>query len=483
MGLVEDRTRDTHLVDSERIRVFDSSRIPADPGALGVLHDGLRTVDLAAPAAVLPDFHLKGDKEMPSSVAVATRSTIRPVFSSTSLCCGMALVALDLDRPGDAAVADFYRGVRARFPFPPTYRRDLTTEEVVRCAAEGAAFAAERFQIEQADVDRVELGGRLDVDRLGGIDRVRRELPWSVRQLSRLRFGTIGPSNHFLELQEVVEVFEPDIASRLGLSRGQVTLQYHGGGGALPGELGLLFGRRKRLPARPARVQMAVQKPLYHYATARSIADVQLRRSLYFTPDPPPVERDSLEGERVTLANAMAMNYGFAFRLSIYAGLGPLLRAAFGSSGARLVVDTTHNSIYEEELDGRPAIVHRHNACRVFPASTMAHHPVFGRTGQPLLVPGTSRTSSYVCVPGEHPERAVNTACHGAGTVVSRFARAGRSVLDPHARRTLRFGYEREHPDAVPQFDDRGVDAAVEVLRDHGIARPVARLRPFAVLN
>ena len=259
------------------MRVFDSAgrtgrpRPLAHAAATGVADCGPRRSRRSS----LPDFHHKGDKEMPSSIAVATRDTIRPTLTSASLNCGMALVALDVERPGPAAVTDFYRRVRERYPYPPTYRRDLTPDEVVRCAAEGAHFAVERFGVDPAELDRVEEGGRLDVERYGGIDRVRRELPWSVRQLSRIRFGTIGPSNHFIELQEVEEVLDPEAADLLGLERGQVTLQYHGGGGSLPGELGLLFGRRKRYP-RPVRVQMAVQKPLYHLGRARSMEELKL---------------------------------------------------------------------------------------------------------------------------------------------------------------------------------------------------------------
>ena len=482
MHLVKDQRRESGFGPSDRLNVVDSPALPADPTALAALRDGVRGVDLAAPAVALPDFHFKGDKEMPSSIAVATRETIRPVFSSTSLNCGMALVALDVERPGEAEVGEFFRRFRDRYPFPPTYRRDLTREEVIRCAAEGSAFAAERFQVESSDVDAVELGGRIDVDGLGGIDRVRRELPWSVQQLSRIRFGTIGPSNHFVELQEVAEVIDPHAAKLLGLSLGQITLQYHGGGGSLPGELGLLFGRRKRKPARQVRVQMAVQRPLYHFGSARSAGDMRRRRNLYFSADAPPVERNTPEGERLALANAMAMNYGFAFRLSSYASLRSLLGTCFGA-GSRLVVDTVHNSIYDEQINDEQAVVHRHNACRIFPAATMRHHPVFGQTGQPLLVPGTNRTSSYLCIPGEHADRAMYTACHGAGTVVGDFARSGASTLDPHGRTTLRFDCRSGHAETVPHLDDHAVDTVVGVLRDHGIAQPVVRLRPFAVQN
>ena len=464
------------------VQVFDSPEAPADALALEHLRSGLKGADLAAAPVVLPDFHHKGDKEMPSSIAVATESTIRPTLTSASLNCGMALLALDVERPCAAAVRLFYDRVRERYPYPPSYRRDLSREEVVRCATEGSGFAVERFGVDPAELDRVEEGGRLDVDRYGGIERVRRELPWSVQQLSRIRFGTIGPSNHFIELQEVEEVLDREAAALLGLCAGQVTLQYHGGGGSLPGELGLLFGRRRRYP-KAVRAQMAVQKPLYHLGRARSMEELRLRRRLYFSPDCPPVERGGPEGERLMLAGAMAMNYGFAFRLSTRASLGGLLRRCLGAVESRLIVDSPHNSIYEEEVDGGTAIVHRHNAARAYPASRMAGHPVFGTVGQPLLLPGTDRTSSYVCTAGPAAHRSLYSACHGAGTTVAQAVRRGLSGRDPRGRVTLRFDYAGAGPLEVPQLDDRGVDAAMQILAAHEIVRPVARLRPFAVLS
>jgi tRNA-splicing ligase RtcB len=464
------------------VRVFDSPGAPADPIALAHLRESVAGADLAAPPVVLPDFHHKGNMEMPSSIAVATRGTIRPTLTSASVNCGMALLALDVERPGRAAITDFYTRVRERYPFPTTYRRDLTVREVLRAASEGGGFAVQRFGVDPDDLDRVEHHGRLEIEDLGGAERLRRELPWSVRQLSRIRFGTIGPSNHFIELQEVEEVLDPGAAEALGLELGQVTLQYHGGGGSLPGEVGMLYGRRKRYP-KPVRVQMAVQKPLHHLASARSLEELRLRRSLYFSGGCPPIERDSPEGERVMLANRAAMNYGFAFRLSTYASLRRMLAAAFGSAGPRLVVDSPHNSIYEEEVEGDRALVHRHNACRAFGPSRMGSHRVFARTGQALLLPGTNRTSSYVCVATEESDRSLSSSCHGAGSMVKQFLGDGRTRPDPRGRVTLRYGYAGEEPVEVPQLDDGGVDEALSILSGAGIVRPVVRLRPFAVLT
>src|SRR4051812_31294391 len=273
---------------ADNIRVFDSDAAPADEIALEALRQGVAGIDLAAPAVALPDFHFKDDKEMPSSMAIATRDTIRPTMTCSSLNCGMTLVALDNDRPGPDAIRDFYDRVRTRLPFPPTYRPDLTADEVVRCATDGAGFAVDRFGVDPAALERMEVGGRIDTEAYGGADRIRRELPWTIKQLSRIRFATIGPSNHFVELQQVEEVFDAEAASLLGVEAGQMTLQFHGGGGALTGELGVLFGRRKRYP-KALRVQMALQKPLYHLASARSLRELRRRWELYFTGGFPPI--------------------------------------------------------------------------------------------------------------------------------------------------------------------------------------------------
>jgi RNA-splicing ligase RtcB len=467
---------------SDRVSVFDSADAPADTTALSVLQDGVADADLAAPAVALPDFHLKADKEMPSSIAVATRDTIRPTMTCCSLNCGMALVSLDIDRPDDERTARFYSRVKERLPYPPPYRPTLRPEEVIRFATEGAPFAVERFGLDPSALERIEQGGRLDTEPFGGIGRVRRELPWLVTQLARLRFATIGPSNHFIELQQVEEILDPEAATLLGVEADQITMQYHGGGGALAGELGVLFGRRKRY-TKSLKMEMAIQKPLYHLARARSWEEVQRRWQLYFSGGCPPVERDGIEGDRLMLSTVMAMNYGFAFRTAVFALLTDILGETCGVRDARLIVDSPHNTIYEEEIDGQRAIVHRHNAARAYPASMMGDHPLFSKIGQPLLLPGTSRTSSYLCVTGERARDSLYSVSHGAGSNIKDFERRGLTQRDPEGRTTLRFRYPTAQPDRIAQLDDRGVDETLEILAEHDILRPVARMRPFAVLN
>ncbi len=471
-------------VISRDARIFDGPTLPADPGVLTELAYQVRDADLAAPPVVLPDFHHKSNMEMPSSVAVATLGSVRPSLTSASVNCGMALIAFDGDRPARAGIEEFYRRVKERYPYPTRNRGELSYSEVRRAAVDGAAFAAERWEVDAEELERIEEFGRLDLTRHGGGDRLLRELPGLAFQLARLRFGTIGPSNHFVELQEVEEVFDPEAAALLGVRQGQITLQYHAGGGVLTGEIGALFGRRKHYP-RQLRMAMAVEKPLYHVATARSVAQLKRRLALYFHDGCPPVDRFSDEGQRVLLANAAAMNYGFAFRVATYAALKSIAKSVFGATG-RLVVDSPHNSIYEESLPESPgttAVVHRHNSCRAYPAAMMPAGTTFASTGQAVLLPGTHRTSSYLAVAGEQASRSLYSACHGAGTVIADFAERGLSHTHRAGHRTLRFRYTDGAPAEESHLDDLGIDTAAGVLIQHGLDKPVARLRPFAVLN
>lgn len=472
-------TRRTHK--GQEFTVFDSDAMPADEKLLEQLNGGVNEIDLAASPVVLPDFCHKTKSEMPSSIAVATRSAIRPTLTDAALNCGMALMTLDSERPSPKAVSDFYRQVIARFPSPPNWQRDLTSSEVMRAAVEGADFAAERYDLSDADLDRIEERGRVPIDDLGGPAQAAKDLPWLVVQMSRLRFGNIGPSTHFLEMQQVEEVLDSEIAERLGVREGQVTIQFHNGGGVLTGQLGALYARRKSA-SRMLRAEMSVQRPVSHLMSARSIGDIKHRLATFFAEGCPSIPTTDKDGRRAVLATRLSMNYGFAYRMATYAALRDIARSTLGAATS-LVVDSPHNSIYEEDVDGSTAFVHRHNACRAYPAEMMTGHPAFAETGQPLLLPGTNRTSSYLCVPGDGADRSLYTACHGSGSIISEFAKSGRSSTDPLRRTTARFGYDGAAPVIVPHLDDNGVNEALGILTGHGLVRPVARMRPFAVLT
>ena len=301
-------------------------------------------------------------------------------------------------------------------------------------------------------------------------------------QLARLRFGLIGPSTHFLELQEVEEVLDPAAAAQLGVHAGQVTLQLHNGGGVLTGQIGEMYARR-RSASRLLRIEMAALKPLVHLLGARRADEARRRYALYFTAGTPSIPTDSAEGRRMLLAQRLAMNYGFAYRLATVAALRRLAREVFGAR-LDLVVDSPHNSVYEEEIAGRPAHVHRHNAARAWTPERMVGHPVFRRH---RAAAAAARNQPHLLVPVRPGRlrhiRSLFTACHGTGSIISSFVREGRSGLDPLGRSTDCYSYGDPAPRSVPHLDDLGVGEGLSILVRNGLVRPVARMRPFAVLS
>lgn len=480
---MDPRAEPTRLISSLDATVFeDENLLAADRHALAAVRSRVSNADLAAPPVVLPDFHHKSKMELPSSVAVATLGSVRPDLTGSSVNCGMALIALDTDDPDPRAIDQFMRGIRERYPYPTRRHKELSKHEVLEAAEYGAEFAVERWGTSVGDLERIEEGGRLDLEQYGGMGRLRSELPGLAVQLARFRFGTIGPSNHFVEIQRVEEVLDAERAARLGVRQGQLTVQYHGGGGVLAGEIGRMFTRRKDYPREVKAVNLAV-KPLFHLRTARSWNQLRERLSLYFTDGCPPIALDSDEGQRLMLANSASMNYGFAFRVSTYASLRRLAAECFGGASSRLVVDSPHNSIYEEPVGEGTGVVHRHNSCRAWTADMMTPGTTFAETGQAVLLPGTNRTSSFLAVAGDNARASLHSACHGAGTVISDLVRRGLSAEDAQGRSTQRYRYSDTAPTTVTHYDDNGVNAALDVLRRNGLVRPVARMRPIAVLN
>ena len=282
-------------------RVFESDELPASRDVLAQLRKGTDNADLATNPVVLPDFHHKRKLEMPSSIAVATRGTIRPTLTSGSVNCGMALIALDTDlqpgaKPDASAIEAFYRGMKERYPYPTGNRRDITYKECLRVAAEGADFAQERWGVDDGDLERIEEHGRIDIEQYGGIKALQKTVPGLAFQLARLRFGTVGPSNHFVELQMVEEIYDPIAAEKLGVKQGQVVINFHAGGGVLTGEIGRMFGRRKDYP-KHLKMAESVIKPWTHLAKAKSPAQLAERWRLYFAGECPPVDVNSVEGQ------------------------------------------------------------------------------------------------------------------------------------------------------------------------------------------
>jgi len=343
-----------------------------------------------------------------------------------------------------------------------TGRIRLDDAEFDRMLTGGAHWAVKRGWGEPADLEHCEDGGRID----GALPDA---ISSRARHRQRDEMGTLGSGNHYLELQEVAELYDTRAAGTFGLAVGDLVVSIHCGSRGLGHQVGTEFLR-----------EMVVAAPDF---------DLHLPdRELACAPI------DSALGGRYLGAMRAAMNCALANRQI----LTQLTRESFGRMlpGTRLRVfyDVSHN-ICKEELhqadDGDPKrlFVHRKGATRAFGPGHPAVPEVFRNAGQPVLIGGSMGTSSYVLAGTEAGEAlAFSSACHGAGRSMSRHQAArrwkGRSVVDEMAARgivvkspSLR-GVAEEAPGAY-----KDVTRVVQVADAAGLACRVARLEPIIVLK
>ncbi|MCD6593003.1 RtcB family protein, partial [Candidatus Bathyarchaeota archaeon] len=291
------------------------------------------------------------------------------------------------------------------------------------------------------------------------------------RGLSQI--GTLGSGNHFLEVQKVDKIYIPEVAKAFGITHeGQVTAMVHCGSRGFGHQICSDYLR-------------VVERATHKYGI--SLPD----RELACAPGKSREAQDYFE------AMCCAVNYAFVNRQMITHWLRQSFEEALGVSadkiGLRLVYDVAHNiaKIEEHDIENRrvKVWVHRKGATRAFPPGHEAVPADYREIGQPVLIPGSMGTSSYVLVGTEKAmEISFGSTAHGAGRMLSRAA-AKRRFWGGDVKKNLqkRGIVVRSASSTVlaeeadPAYKD--VDRVVAVSDAVGIAKRVARLVPLAVIK
>jgi tRNA-splicing ligase RtcB len=369
--------------------------------------------------------------------------------------CGVRLLALPLDvgelgERGARLVHEISRAVPAG-----AGREARKRVDVARVLHEGSSVVAERPE----DVDRTESRGRLDA---ADVDAVSER----AKERGGGQLGTMGSGNHFVEVQRVDEIFDR-AADAYGLRQGQVTVLIHSGSRGLGHQVCSDYVKR-------------MDAGLGRYGI--SLPDRQLSCAPASSP----------EGRAYLAAMAAAANFAWANRQEIANRIRASVARVLGkgaADGTRQVYDVAHNVAKAERYGGRELLVHRKGATRAFPAGS-AEIPVEYRTvGQPVFIPGSMGTASYVLAgqPGSM-ERSFGTTCHGAGRRLSRTA-AKKEIDGAELRRLLeaqgivvRSASNKGLAEEAP-FAYKDVESVVDVVARAGLALRVARLVPVGVVK
>ncbi len=283
--------------------------------------------------------------------------------------------------------------------------------------------------------------------------------------------GTLGSGNHFLEVQEVSEVFREDVAKIFGIERGQIVVMVHTGSRG--------FGHQVCTDYAESLVRVMSKWNI-------NIPDRQLACA--------PVK--SQEGENYLGAMRAAANYAWANRQVITHLIRRSFEKVFGeraeSLGMSLVYDVAHNIAKTEryEIDGkeRSLCVHRKGATRAFPAGHPDIPDDYRKVGQPVIIPGDMGRCSYLLVGTPEGEETFFSTCHGAGRLLSRTAAVramrGRSIareLEAKGIIVRASGRETLYEEAPEAYKD--VSRVVDIVQGAGISKRVAKMRPIGVIK
>lgn len=461
------------------LRIYASQRLAPAAATVAALAKIAALDVLAAPVIALPDLHHKPRLECPSSVATATLEHIVLGLSSPSPNCGMALARTTLhesDLDDDALDALF--GELARRLALTRERPALSPEQVADVMLRGAQAAIERYDLDPSTLDFMDQRGNA-LSESADPRAVLETVPRSLWAIGGHYFGLVGRGNHFLELQVVEEICDATTARAWGLEKGQVAVMYHADSGHLGAFVGRVYAHRRKNSRRGRLWEWRIKLP-FHLRAGR-LRRLPHRANYHLVPRAlTPIPAGSEEGQRALLALQAAGNYAYANRLAVLAALRAALRAVWGENlpAPSLLWDAPHNGIRQEQIGRADLWVHRHNAARALPPSQIPASSPFARTGQPMLLPGTERTSSYLCAVGEGTAHTLHSVDHGAG----RSALALGQPL-PNGASTRLYTYEEGLAGLRPHLSDDGLDEVLAVLQTHAIARPVVRLRPLAVLK
>lgn len=337
----------------------------------------------------------------------------------------------------------------------------LSREEVKHVLEKGARWSVEKGYGTKEDLLHTEESGCLE-----GADSSK----VSPRALERGKeqLGTLGAGNHFLEIQVVEEIYNETIAKVFGLFLGQVTLMIHTGSRGLGYQVCDDYLKI---------LQEAVQK--YHI----SLPDRQLACA--------PV--NSPEGKNYFAAMVCAANYAWANRQCIMHWTREVFTRVLGKKsteiGLELVYDVAHNIGKFEQYGDKKVIVHRKGATRAFPKDNPAVPKDYISVGQPVIIPGSMGTKSYVLVGTQQAmEETWGSTCHGAGRVASR-SKALREISGRELQQELSqkgiLVQAKEFKTLVEEAPSayKDVNQVVEICHQAGISKKVAKMAPIGVIK
>ncbi len=451
--------------------IYASDKILMDDDSLQQLKNATRIPDVVRVLAS-PDIH--SGYGVPIGAVVGMRDAIIPSAVGYDVNCGMHLLATPLSQ-SDIDIAEIINSIHRDIPLGEGKSNlRLSKEELKIVVQEGVKgirkIAKKEGRIWQGRNKEEEERDILHIEEQGSMAGRAQALSDRAIKRGKDQLGTLGGGNHFIEIQIVEEILNPALAKEFGLWKGQIVVMIHSGSRGLGHQVGNDYMPRA---AEFAREQIP-EKSLGFFSTKSKL------------------------GQDYIAAMHCAANFAFVNRQIMAMLVRKNFRHHYGNIPMPLVYDVPHNMAKLETHFGEQLWVHRKGATRAFPPERMKGTP-FEQSGQPVIIPGSMGTRSYLLVGTKEAAESLYSVNHGSGRVMSRRKAAGKirrrdgKVLQPGAISDEQFrqsmegvhlicedkaSIKEEAPAAYKNIQD-----VMEVVIGAGLARVVAKMRPLGVLK
>ena len=341
------------------------------------------------------------------------------------------------------------------------HKEKLTQQELKDILKKGAQWAVEKGMGKKEDLERCEESGKI-----GGANPA--DVSEKAKQRGLPQVGTLGAGNHFLEIQKVDEIYNSEAAKVFGIDKDNIVIMIHCGSRGLGHQ-----------------VASDYIKAMEDKYGSKNLLDRELINA--------PIQSEL--GKKYLSAMNCAVNFAFCNRQIVMHYIRQVLEKYFPKSKdkSQLVYDVCHNiaKIEEHEIDGKKMklCVHRKGATRSFGPGRKEIPQVYRKTGQPVIIPGSMGTSSYLLVGTKEAEQlSFGSTAHGAGRVMSRSQAIrtirGEQIKEELSKQDIEIeagGWKSIAEEAPQAYKD--VDEVVKVSDKVGLTKLVARLKPLAVMK
>ncbi|MFA6635560.1 MAG: RtcB family protein [Candidatus Omnitrophota bacterium] len=493
----------------ENVRYFLSDEHKVDPNTSAILEQMAMVTGVVRPIVALPDLHFKYSYHTPTGVAVLSKSTIIPKFVNAN--CGMTFITTpffkdDIDEEKLDGVFNYLRkkiSVSTRLE-PVISKRDL--EDIV---TKGAEWTFLREGLDPEDLKNFENEGDLFKGSGKSNDEIMSYVPQVCRDVGLLSLGVLGYGNHFIEMQVVNRIADKETAGLFGISEKQVCFMIHSDSRAFGQALIDFYSEKSK---KLLGLQQAYKKIHYSVLASEKIPLFakkgfdrlnfhlnRMKSTVYWKADKFTrkeksefgfFEAGSKEAEAYLMSTYCAINYGYANRAYLASLIRDALKEGLNEKDAEIHIlhDGNHDSLQKENIDGEEYFAHRNGAARAMPASYYPNHPVFSKTGQPVLLPSSLGRPSFLCAAKKGCRESYYSTCHGAGRSMDRGearekfdAESMFSELEAANMKVYDYGKGKAQEESPGSF--KNAEHVLKAMSDNDIAQPVAKMKPVAALK